>query len=87
MQKTKENKAPKEGELKNYPKVDPPPELNSYMTNPYLMKKKKESKKAQRVKIEKKRDDLKSYKERFIEYLEVKKDKLDRTQSQSPERP
>jgi len=67
----------KKDNSKNYSKVDPPPSLNSYMTNPFLMKKKKETpkqKKIQQLKnIKKKRDDLKTYKERFLEYLEDKK--------------
>lgn len=63
--------------LKNYSKVDPPPALNSYMNNPFLMRKKKETplakKQAQLKTIKNKRDDLKTYKERFLEYIEDKK--------------
>jgi len=73
---TEEAKKKKET-LKNYSKVDPPPSLNSYMTNPFLMKKKRETpkeKKLQQIKnLKKKRDDLKTFKEKFLEYLEDKK--------------
>ncbi len=72
--------------LKNYSKIDPPPSLNSYMTNPFLMKKKKETpkeKKLQAIKnIKKKRDDLKTHKEKFLEYLEDKKEKIERKKNQ-----
>ena len=63
--------------LKNYSKIDPPPSLNSYMVNPFLMRKKKETPKEQKLSqlktLKKKRDDLKTYKEKFLEYLEDKK--------------
>jgi len=77
--------------LKNYSKVDPPPSLNSYMTNPFLMKKKKETpkqKKLQQIKnIKKKRDDLKTHKEKFLEYLEDKKEKIERKKNQQDTSP
>ncbi len=73
---TEEAKKKKEG-VKNYSKVDPPPSLNSYMVNPFLMKRKKETPKERKLQtiknIKKKRDDLKTHKEKFLEYLEDKK--------------